>query len=66
MGGGGAAANHGLCGTDHHEEAVVDIVGVIVVDACDVEEVLALVATGEGFVAVEAVTIGGVPAPLRW
>jgi hypothetical protein len=39
MGGGGATANHGLCGTDHHEEAVVNIVGVIVVDACDVEEV---------------------------
>jgi hypothetical protein len=42
-----------LWGADHHE-AVVDVVGVAVVDGRDVEEVLALVAVGEGLVAVEA------------
>jgi hypothetical protein len=51
---GGTATHRGLCGTDHHEEAIVDVIGVVVVDGRDVEEVFALVATDEGFVAVEA------------
>jgi hypothetical protein len=44
--------------SNHHEEASVDVgvivVAFIVVDGHDVEQVLALVATREGFIAVEA------------
>jgi hypothetical protein len=47
---GGTAGHRGLCGTNHHEEAVVDVV---VVNGRDVEEVFALVAMGEGFIVVE-------------
>jgi hypothetical protein len=45
-----------LVGPDHHEEAVVGVVVVIVivVDGHDIEEAFALVATGQGFVVVEA------------
>jgi hypothetical protein len=34
-------------------EAVVDVVDVVVVDGCDVEEMLTLVAAGEGLITVE-------------
>jgi hypothetical protein len=45
--------HRGLCGTDHLEEAIVDVVDVVVVNDRDVKEVFALVATGEGFITVE-------------
>jgi hypothetical protein len=41
-------------GPDHHHEAAVGLVSVVVIDGGDVKEVLALVTSDEGLVAVEA------------
>jgi len=43
-----------VMGAYHHHEGGVDVAGIIVADEREVEQVLALVAAGEGLILIEA------------